>query len=236
MKLTPLSESRAKKSTSVSIPIVAPTGEAVIYRNFIAGTDARGIGVGYSQGVNLAFSADSLSLDMIWKGKFIDGGRHWTNRGQGFEQPAGEQVTTLNRGLSFALLESQTTSWPTEANPKFQPSFKGYSLNKKQEPSFTYHFGAISIEDSPTPSPEGFTRTLSIVVPSNGAPEKQVYFRALSGKKIQSNGDRSFTFDGKLSVKVPSSEQAPFTRKEELLIPIPLTPGTHTITLEYTWK
>jgi cytochrome c553 len=239
MKREYLSDTRATENRgggNPSIPIEAPAGEATIYRNFIAGTDPRGIGVGYSEGVNLAFSADSMSLDMLWKGKFMDGGRHWTNRGQGFEAPAGDQLMTVNRGVPFAILESQTTAWPKTAGDSLKPLFKGYDLNKKQEPTFNYHFGPVSVKDTPVPTADGFTRTLTIEVPSPGSSADQLYFRALSGGRVQSGSERSFTFNDELGVNITSSELPPFTRENELLIPVPLTAGTHTITISYTWK
>ena len=219
-----------------SIPIVAPEGEAIIYRNFIAGTDPRGIGAGYSEGVNLAFSGDSMSLDMIWKGDFMDGARHWINRGQGFQPPAGDHLMTVNRGLPFAMLESQTTPWPKDADEKLKPRFKGYNLNKQQQPTFNYHFGPIKVQDFPAPTAEGFTRTIKVEVPSPGSANDQLYFRALSGGRVQGGGERSFTFNDELLINVSSSEHPPFTRENELLIPVPLTPGTHTVTINYTWK
>jgi hypothetical protein len=221
-----------------SIPVVAPAGEAIIYRNFIAGTDPRGIGAGYSEGVNLAFSADSMSLDMIWKGDFIDGGRHWINRGQGFQPPAGERVITLNRGIPFAILESQTSKWPNKADGKMEPRFKGYSLNKQQQPTFKYHFGPVAALDYPTPKDDGsgFTRTITINVPSPGSAGEQLYFRVLSGGSVQSGSERTFSFKDDLILSVLNSELPPFTRENELLIPIPLTPGKHAVTIDYTWK
>ncbi len=240
MKMKSLSDTKSKGgkkgSSAPPIPIVAPAGEATIYRNFIAGTDPRGIGVGYSEGVNLAFSADSMSLDMLWKGKFIDGGRHWTNRGQGNEAPAGEQLVTVNRGLAFAMLESQTTAWPKEADAKIKPAFKGYSLNKQQQPTFNYHFGPVKVADFAAPTAEGFTRTITLEVPSPGSSNDELYFRALSGGSVNSGSERSFTFNDDLLLNVTSSEHPPFTRENELLIPIPLTPGTHKIEISYTWK
>ncbi len=221
-----------------SIPVVAPAGEAIIYRNFIAGTDPRGIGAGYSEGVNLAFSADSMSLDMIWKGDFIDGGRHWINRGQGFQPPAGDQVITLNRGIPFAILESQTSKWPNKADGKMEPRFKGYSLNKQQQPTFKYHFGPVAALDYPAPKDDGsgFTRTITINVPSPGSAGEQLYFRVLSGGSVQSGSERTFSFEEDLILSVLNSELPPFTRENELLIPIPLTPGKHAVTIDYTWK
>lgn len=230
--------SRSRGGGRPSIPIVPPPGEATIYRNFIAGTDPRGIGVGYSEGVNLAFSADSMSLDLIWQGAFIDGGRHWTGRGQGFEAPAGENVTTVNRGTPFALLESQTTAWPDEPNEKLKPRFLGYRLNEKRQPTFRYRFGPLTVSDTPLPKPDGsgITRTLLIEVPSPGSADQPLYFRVLSGGPVEGEDPQTFTFKDDLTVVVPGSELPPFTRDNELLVPVPLNPGTHRVIIDYTWN
>ena len=234
----PLSDKPARQKTGkASIPITPPINEAIIYRNFIAGTDPRGIGVGYFENVNLAFSGDSMSLDLLWTGKFMDGGRHWTNRGQGFEGPAGENVVTVNRGIPFAILDSQTSPWPNEPDPSLAPQFKGYKLDKKQQPTFLYQFGNVKVADTPLPAQtgQGFSRTIVLEVPKGSASNKVIYFRALSGNQVQTSGPRDFTFD-KLTVSVPTSEYPPLARDNELLVPVPLTAGTHKIELNYTWK
>ncbi|MGJ8695587.1 MAG: PA14 domain-containing protein [Verrucomicrobiaceae bacterium] len=237
IKNVALSEGATKqKSGNPVIMLKAPAGEATIYRNFIEGTDPRGIGVGYSEGVNLAFSGDSMSLDMIWTGDFIDAGRHWTARGQGFQGPAGDDVVTVNRGLAFALLESQTEAWPSAANDKLKPTFKGYQLNKARQPGFAYLFGGIQITDQPIPtSSTQLTRTITLEIPESAKSDDTLYFRALSGGAVTPTGEREFTFEN-LTVSVPKSEHPPFARQNELLIPIPLTAGTHTIQLTYTWN
>ena len=71
------------KAPPVPIPIEPLPGEAVIYRNFIDRAGPRAIGVGYAEGVNLAFDANVMRFAIIWRGKFMDGQRHWTGRGQG---------------------------------------------------------------------------------------------------------------------------------------------------------
>ena len=238
VKNTSLSEGKMKqKAGNPIIMLKAPEGEATIYRNFIAGTDARGIGVGYSEGVNLAFSGDSMSLDMIWTGDFIDAGRHWTSRGQGFQKPAGDDTVTINRGLAFAQLSSQTNAWPKNAQKDFKPMFKGYSLNKAQHPTFAYLFGKIQIQDKPQPGADGksLTRTITINVPESAKSDGSLYFRALSGAAVTATGDRTFKFED-LSVNVSSSELPPFTRENELIIPVPTTAGMHTLTITYTWN
>jgi len=234
-----LSESKQKsQGPPPSIPIVPPVNEAVMYRNFIAGSDARGIGVGYFEGVNLCFSADSMSLDMLWTGKFMDGGRHWVNRGQGYQPPAGEQLVTVNRGLAFTFLESQTEAWHSKPLPDFAPRFRGYQLNKKQQPTFLYQFGELSFRDEVLPSSEKkqFTRTITIEVPESAKSDKTLYFRALNKLPITSTSPRDFIAGKDFSVSVPTSTYPPFVRDKELIVPIPLDDGNQTITLTYTWK
>src|SRR5690606_3113243 len=58
------------------MPIAPAPGRAVIYRNFIAGTTPKAIGVGFPGGVNLAYSVDHLAVELVWKGEFMDGSRH----------------------------------------------------------------------------------------------------------------------------------------------------------------
>ena len=238
VKNVSLSEKKVKqKAGNPVIMLKAPEGEATIYRNFIAGTDPRGIGVGYSEGINLAFSGDSMSLDMIWTGDFIDAGRHWTNRGQGFQEPAGDDTVTVNRGLAFAQLSSQTDAWPKEVQEGFKPVFKGYSLNKAQHPTFAYLFGKVQIQDKPQPGADGTSliRTITVNVSESAKSDTALYFRALSGAALTASGERSFSFEG-LNVSVPSSELPPFTRDKELIIPVPTTAGVHTITITYSWN
>ncbi len=234
----PLHKKKPKKRTAPSIPLVPPTGEALIYRNFIAGSDARGIGVGYSEGVNLLFSAETMALDLIWTGKFINAARHWTNRGQGFEKPAGNRLIPLNRGIPFNLLESQTTSWNSKADPKLAPRFRGYRLNAKQQPTFMYEFGDLSFTDEILPSgAQQLTRTIHITIPKETPSDTPLYFRALSGAPVTSTGERSFTFiSEQFSLEVLAPSPLPLIRNQELLIPIPLGQATQTIKLTYTWK
>ncbi|NNM30411.1 MAG: c-type cytochrome, partial [Akkermansiaceae bacterium] len=137
----PLSETGARKKGTPSIPIVPLPREAAIYRNFIEGTTPRGIGVGYHGGVNLAFSADHMAVELLWTGNFMDGGRHWTNRGQGNQPPAGTKVVKISGGPAFAALESQTTPWPAAYGEALAPVFRGYKFNAAQEPTFFYTLG-----------------------------------------------------------------------------------------------
>ena len=94
-------------------------GDAVIYRNFIAEAGTRAIAVGYPQGVNLAFDANQVRLALLWQGAFMDGGRHWSGRGQGFQPPAGFAKLSFPELSPFAFLDDADSPWPSPENSTF---------------------------------------------------------------------------------------------------------------------
>ena len=125
--------------------------EAVIYRNFIAGSGARSIGVGYPEKANLSFDAATMRLAMIWHGPFIDGARHSSGRGQGFEPPLGHNRLSLPEGPPLAFLPDQNGAWPETVGKIGGFEFKGYRLDGERRPTFMYRFRNIDIEDYPVP-------------------------------------------------------------------------------------
>lgn len=140
--------------------ILTPKNDTtVIYRNFIGGTTPRAIGVGFPGELNLAYSADNLAPEIVWSGEFINAGRHWTNRGQGDEPPASDQV--------FKLTASRFL--PQEAQ------FKGYTLDQHGNPTFKVAIGSTVLSDSWKPGENGtLVRTLSIVSPTGVVPPIEI--------------------------------------------------------------
>lgn len=114
------------------IPIEPTADRPVIYRNFIAGTTPRAIGVGFPGGLNLAYSADNLAPELLWTGKFIDGAAKWVERGTDNNPPAGENVVKL--GSERFLPESA--------------KFKGYKLDPAGNPTFAVQIGQQVLLDS----------------------------------------------------------------------------------------
>ena len=127
---------------------LTPEGnKTVIYRNFIEGTTPRAIGFGFPGGLNLAYSADNLAPELVWSGNFINAGRHWTDRGEGNEPPAGESIIKLTSKRYF----------PEQAQ------FRGYDLDLDGNPTFKVEIGATDLADSWKPGEAGtLVRTLSI--------------------------------------------------------------------------
>jgi mono/diheme cytochrome c family protein len=129
---------------------------AVIYRNFIQGTTARGIGVGFPGGVNMAFSGDHLTAELIWSGDFIDAGHHWTDRGVGNEAPASDQVLKASNLSAYAFTSEAASAWP--ATSQVATRFRGYQLDDHGNPNFAIEVSGLRVldqyraETSPAPT------------------------------------------------------------------------------------
>ncbi|MFM8891628.1 MAG: hypothetical protein ACKOTB_08400, partial [Planctomycetia bacterium] len=86
---------------------LVPSGTPIIYRNFIEGAGSRAIGVGFPEQVNVAWDAEALRLALVWRGAFIDAGRHWSGRGPGFQPPLGEGVFTPDPAAAIEVLPAK---------------------------------------------------------------------------------------------------------------------------------
>jgi azurin len=139
-----------KKAEPPPMPLVVGS-EPVVYRNFIAGAGSRGIAVGYPGGFNLAWSAQHMNLAVVWRGAFLDAGRHWTSRGGGAEGPLGFDAfqPTGDLAPALAVLTSPTDEWP-KADPKLPAEgfvWKGYDLDAKRHPIFLYEWRGLKIAE-----------------------------------------------------------------------------------------
>jgi mono/diheme cytochrome c family protein len=217
------------------IPLV-PDKEAIIYRNFIQGAGTRAIGVGYPEKVNIAFDANEMRLALLWQGGFIDAARHWTDRGEGFQPPLGDDVLKLPAGACFAILPTPDTPWPTAA-PKTQGwKFTGYRLAPDERPTFQYALGDIKVEDFPSPTTGKEPSLRRIMRLTATKPMEHVYFRAAAGAKIEPDKDGWYRIDGwkmKLEGGTPVLRQS--GGKSELLLPVRFTDGKGQIVQEIAW-
>lgn len=195
--------------------MVVPTAErAVIYRNFIADTTPRAIGVGFPGGVNLAYSADNLAPELVWTGAFIDGARHWIDRGQGNQPPAGEKQVKLSG--SRALAEGAR--------------FRGYKLDPAGNPTFSVQLGKQFLLDSWKPvGSEGspaFLRTLT--VNGQGSPVEFMISDKLPLKKA---GDQDYELGDAIQIHAENAALESRDGKTYLK----LVSGKP-VTLTYRWK
>ncbi len=190
------------------IVLTPKVGRPVIYRNFIAGTTPRAIGVGFPDGVNLAYSADHLAPELIWTGNFIDAGHHWTDRGIGNEPPAGQKVINLT------------------SNPVLPAGalFLGYKLDPAGYPTFFVKIGEFTLLDSYTVSQPAILIRQLKVSGKSGTPVNLTL-----ADTIQAAGPDNFDLGGKLTIIAKSA------RLESGKLVLPLAPGT-TTEIRYLWK
>ncbi len=162
----------------VFIPIQPKDGVAAIYRNFIDNTAPRAIGIGFPNGLNIAYSADNVAAELFWNGKFMDGGRHWTDRGAGNEPPAGTNIIKLSDGQGIQLegfagdvvryvreKGKEEKEWNFSAI-NVAAEFKGYDLDKAGNPTFRAAGEGFAVTDGWSPEEVSgkatLTRTLKV--------------------------------------------------------------------------
>jgi mono/diheme cytochrome c family protein len=217
-----------------------PTTAPIIYRNFIEGAGQRAIGVGYPEQLNLAFDANDFRLALIWHGSFLDASRHWNDRGAGTVAPLGDNVIELGPHPSFARLGSAEDSWPTTAGREAGFRFLGYSLDPRQQPTFRYRFGDVTIEDHPEPFSRdgdqypGLRRTL--VLSGNNAGD--LYYRAAVATQLEQIDGGAYRIDGAWMMRVVGGE-TPMLREsaghKELLVRVKWANGRARLMQEYVW-
>lgn len=197
--ITPLSKwihpnwrggAKPKEDRTVGIPL-AVTDEPVIYRNFIQGAGTRGIAVGYPGGFNIAWSAETMNLALVWRGAFMDAARHWNDRGGGYQPPLGYDVLrpAPEGSLPFFVASAPNADWP-KVEPKERADdyqWRGYRLDEKRQPIFSYEWQGLKVQDQFTTQGTGtaadakLIRTLTIA----GKMPENTWLRIANGAKLE---------------------------------------------------
>ncbi len=140
----------SKGDENVGMPIEVKD-EVVIYRNFLTGVGNRGIAVGYPGGLSVAWSAESFSPVLMWRGAFMDAARHWRNRGGGAQPPAGyDVVRPIDVSLPFAVAADGKPQWSKHEFGAESEGYqwRGYRLDPKGAPTFRYGWNGAEIEEA----------------------------------------------------------------------------------------
>ena len=146
--------------------------EAVVFRTFLRGRSSRSIAVAYPGRVNINWSADSMNLDQLWRGDFVNAASNWNTRGGG-SHIAGQDTVTPTGGMALQVLDSIADPWidysvgssryekdkaPEESTalisygiPHPDYEFKGYDLDANRFPTFCYTFKGVEVEDHYSP-------------------------------------------------------------------------------------
>jgi len=220
-------------------------GEAVIYRNFIEGAGSRAIGVGYPEGVNIAFDANQMRLALIWQGRFIDASKHWNGRGEGFQPPLGDKVIKFPEGAPFAVLPDPKTSWPKESGNGAGYRFGGYVLDPDRAPIFAYGFvvgeNPVAVTDDFSGSDKDDERALIRVwkfMPKE--PVENLYARLATGQiEPVANSPGSYRVNEDLVIAIKGGGalviRSAGNNQQELLLPLKLGAKPLEVLLEYRW-
>lgn len=245
-------QSQPKAAPTPILVLAENEGEAVIYRNFIEGSNPRGIAVGYPGRVNICWDADVLNVALLWRGGFMDASRHWNGRGQGNQPPAGFDVAKPAAGFPLQVITPETQAWQTEHKGKYlydrdNPNskserqyieqhpdyqFKGYRLDEKRFPTFNYTYQKLEVQDRYEPKEfepgiEGMERTVTI----SGSAAAGTHFRI--AENISEGEDGWFAAGGPLRIKADGAEVLAFGQNKQLVVPIN---GDTTFKVQYSWK
>lgn len=239
-----LSKTKGAKAPKerVSIPIQPKDGVAAIYRNFIDNTSPRAIGIGFPNGLNLAYSADNLAAELFWNGKFMDGGHHWTDRGAGNEPPAGTNTVKLSDGQGV-LLEGSAGSVVRYAREKqgsewvFSPvtvaaEFKGYDLDKAGNPTFRSAGEGFVLTDGWLPEEVSGKASLARTLKVTG--DKPVVVVLARGLAVSGPTDGVAEIAGGLLVRAVSGP-APKVNANDKTLTVTLKPGESAV-LGYSFR
>lgn len=242
--LSKVKGSAKKPKEKVSIPIQPKDGVAAIYRNFIDNTAPRAIGIGFPNGLNIAYSADNLAPELFWNGKFMDGGHHWTDRGAGNEPPAGTNIIKLSDGQGILLdgvagdvvryvreKEKDDKEWKFSA-VNVAAEFKGYDLDKAGNPTFRAAGEGFAVTDGWLPEEVSGKATLTRTLKVTGS--KSVTIVLARGLAVSGPTDGVAELAGGLQVRAVSGP-APKANANDKSLTVTLKPG-ETAVLGYSYR
>ena len=178
--------------------------ETVMLRRSAQNTGKRGISVGYPGGVNITFDAESLALNQIWWGRFVDTSGVWLGQGSGAVRVMERQRTDLGKGPAFAELANHRAPWPTVTRRELGHEFLGYVLDSKQRPTFRYRCHGVTITDAAREiATAGSRPVLRRTIHFDTGKDGRLFFRVVRGAEIKDRGSKGVLVGKYLSLKLP---------------------------------
>ena len=230
--------------------------EAVILRRSAQQSSKRAISIGYPLRLNAIFDAESVALQQIWRGDFIDAGGVWGGQGSGAVRPMSRERVVLGKGAPFAVLTAADEPWPTATSRKLGIRFKGYVLDAQRRPTFRYRVGSIDVLDTlldvaePGEHEKGADHNAAFFrrrVVLRGTPTGTLYFRPVQHEDIETLAGGGVRVGGLVSVQVTAAndegalaEAVTLTRRPaakgyEVVLRVPLERGYAEWGIEYHW-
>ena len=230
-----------KKGSSNIPPIVLKPqdGEAIVLRNFMNNTQARGIAVGYPEKTHVLYNAANMSLAAFWKNEFVDAGAMWNNRGTKHIF-TGTTTAKVGNDIQFALLPNAESAWPLDQNRDNSKRrvgllrFKGYKLDAKRYPTFMYTLNEISFDDFLKPIDSNGTGVVREIAISSPQDRKDLWFRIAAGN-ISQSGDL-FNIEGQYKVKAAGAKIRQYGKIKELMLPVQFSGGKASVKVTYLFN
>jgi cbb3-type cytochrome oxidase cytochrome c subunit len=172
--------------------------EAVILRRAVQNTGKRGISVGYPGGVNVTFDAETLALNQIWWGRFVDARPVWTSQGHGQAHILERRRAQLPLQPNLAPLADPAAPWPDTTRRARGDRWLGYDLDEQQRPTLRYTCGEVAVTDKLREVRDGDATTLrrELTVGAGG-----LVLRLARHPDIVRTSDRTAVVDGWLQVR-----------------------------------
>ena len=222
--------------------------EAVMLRRSVQDTGKRGISVGYPLKVNLTFDAENVCLNQLWRGKFIDPGGVWRGQGSGNARIIPRERLKLGRGSPLQRLSDEESPWAADTSRSIGIRFKGYSLDEKRRPTFSYVYGETRVSDKPMDLLDKKTNRvyLARTIKLEGGELGGLYFRAAVHQEVSGEKDGSVMVGGKGNIRplrsLPGGEKKnlkflvrPSGKAREAVVAIGIEGGAAELLLEYRW-
>ena len=180
--------------------------EAVMLRRSVQDTGKRGISVGYPLKVNLTFDAENVCLNQLWRGKFIDPGGVWRGQGSGNARIIPRERLKLGRGSPLQRLADENSLWLPDTSRALGIRFKGYKLDGKRRPTFSYVYGGTTVSDKPMDLLDQQTNRvyLARAIRLEGGELDGLYFRAAVHQEVTGEEDGSVAVGGKVNIRASS--------------------------------
>lgn len=180
------------------------------------------ISVGSPDQVHYTYDMDKGALVQVWRGLFLDATPMWNDRGDGSSRPMGMVEHLGVPTLMLQKLTDPQAAWLSDTTGSgYRP--KGYVLDDKDRPTFTYLLAGASVQDGirVLDNGQGIRRDITVTGSS-----LDLYARLAGGTRIDAMPNGTYAVDGKsYYVRVDEASGAtPVVRtvngRQELLLPV----------------
>ena len=178
-------------------PIPVKAAENTILRSFVdlpsGARVTHAVNVGSPEKIHYTYDMDHGMIVQAWRGEFLDATPMWHERGDGSSRAAGAVLNLGRMEYMMNKMSSANASWSKDtAGAGFRP--KGYTLDEKFRPVFTYHIYGAIVKDAirVTENNQGLQREITI----SGSTDK-LYVRIAEGKTIEEKPDGFYLVNDK---------------------------------------